>query len=164
MIRGIIEYSARNRLVIIFLVIILFVWGYWALWNTPLDALPDLSDTQVIIYTEWSGRSPDLIEDQITYPITSTLLAAPQVQAVRGFSFLGSSFIYVIFKEGTDIYWARSRILEYLQAVRNKLPQGINPVLGPDATSLGWGFSYAVFCLKKKSGAFGNPDADTLDS
>ena len=144
MIRGIIEYSARNRLVIIFLVIILFVWGYWALWNTPLDALPDLSDTQVIIYTEWTGRGPDLIEDQITYPISSTLLAAPKVQAVRGFSFLGSSFIYVIFKEGTDIYWARSRVLEYLQAARSKIPADVNPILGPDATGLGWGFSYAL--------------------
>ena len=120
------------------------IWGYWAVKNTPLDALPDLSDTQVIIYTEWTGRSPDLVEDQITYPITSTLLAAPKVQAVRGFSFLGSSFIYVIFEEGTDIYWARSRILEYLQAVKNKIPSDVNPVLGPDATSLGWGFSYAV--------------------
>ena len=120
------------------------IWGYWAVKNTPLDALPDLSDTQVIIYTEWTGRSPDLVEDQITYPITSTLLAAPKVQAVRGFSFLGSSFIYVIFEEGTDIYWARSRILEYLQAVKNKIPADVNPVLGPDATSLGWGFSYAV--------------------
>jgi Cu(I)/Ag(I) efflux system membrane protein CusA/SilA len=120
------------------------VWGYWALKNTPLDAIPDLSDTQVIIYTDWTGRSPDLVEDQITYPISSTLLAAPKVQAVRGMSFFGSSFIYVIFEEGTDIYWARSRVLEYLQAVRNKLPAGINPVLGPDATSLGWGFSYAI--------------------
>ena len=120
------------------------VWGYWALKNTPLDAIPDLSDTQVIIYTDWTGRSPDLVEDQITYPISSTLLAAPKVQAVRGFSFFGSSFIYVIFDEGTDIYWARSRVLEYLQSVRNKLPADVNPVLGPDATSLGWGFSYAV--------------------
>ncbi len=119
-------------------------WGYYSLKNTPLDAIPDLSDTQVIIFTEWPGRSPDLVEDQITYPITSTLLAAPKVQAVRGFSYLGSSFIYVIFEEGTDIYWARSRILEYLQAVKNKLPANINPILGPDATSLGWGFSYAV--------------------
>jgi copper/silver efflux system protein len=144
MIAKIIELSARNKFIIFLMMFFLMAWGYWALKNTPLDALPDLSDTQVIIYTEWTGRSPDLIEDQITYPITSTLLAAPQVQAVRGFSFFGSSFIYVIFKEGTDIYWARSRVLEYLQAVRNKLPQGINPVLGPDATSLGWGFSYAV--------------------
>ncbi|MES0334897.1 MAG: CusA/CzcA family heavy metal efflux RND transporter, partial [Candidatus Magnetobacterium sp. LHC-1] len=112
--------------------------------SNPLDAIPDLSDTQVIIYTEWMGRSPDLVEDQVTYPITSTLLAAPKVTAVRGFSFLGSSFIYVIFAEGTDIYWARSRVLEYLQAVRAKLPADANPTLGPDATSLGWGFSYAV--------------------
>jgi Cu(I)/Ag(I) efflux system membrane protein CusA/SilA len=144
MIAKIIAYSARNKFMVFLIIFFAIAWGYWALKNTPLDALPDLSDTQVIIYTEWSGRSPDLIEDQITYPITSTLLAAPQVQAVRGFSYFGSSFIYVIFKEGTDIYWARSRILEYLQAVKNKLPQGVNPVLGPDATSLGWGFSYAV--------------------
>ncbi len=144
MIAKIIEYSARNKFIIFLLVFFLFAWGYWALKNTPLDAIPDLSDTQVIIFTEWAGRSPDLVEDQITYPITSTLLAAPKVQTVRGFSFLGSSFIYVIFEEGTDIYWARSRVLEYLQAVKNKLPSNVNPILGPDATSVGWGFSYAV--------------------
>ena len=144
MIAKIIEMSARSKFMVFLIIFFSFAWGLWALKNTPLDAIPDLSDTQVIIYTEWTGRSPDLIEDQITYPITSTLLAAPRVEAVRGFSFLGSSFIYVIFKEGTDIYWARSRVLEYLQAVKNKLPEGINPVLGPDATSLGWGFSYAV--------------------
>ncbi|MGV8059449.1 MAG: efflux RND transporter permease subunit [Smithellaceae bacterium] len=144
MIAKIIEYSARNKFFVFLVIFFALAWGYWALKNTPLDALPDLSDTQVIIYTEWAGRSPDLIEDQITYPITSTLLAAPKVQAVRGFSYLGSSFIYVIFEEGTNIYWARSRILEYLQAVKNKIPADVNPVLGPDATSLGWGFSYAV--------------------
>lgn len=144
MIAKIIKYSARNKFIVLLIIFFAIAWGYWALKNIPLDAIPDLSDTQVIIYTEWLGRSPDLIEDQITYPITSTLLAAPQVEAVRGFSYFGSSFIYVIFKEGTDIYWARSRILEYLQAVKNKLPQDLNPVLGPDATSLGWGFSYAV--------------------
>jgi Cu(I)/Ag(I) efflux system membrane protein CusA/SilA len=144
MISKIIEYSARNKFIIFLLVAFLIVWGYWALKKTPLDAIPDLSDTQVIIYTDWPGRSPDLVEDQITYPITSTLLAAPKVQAVRGFSFLGSSFIYVIFEEGTNIYWARSRVLEYLQAVKNKIPADVNPVLGPDATSVGWGFSYAV--------------------
>lgn len=144
MIAKIIEYSARNKFIIFLLVSFLIVWGYWALKNTPLDAIPDLSDTQVIIFTEWPGRSPDLVEDQITYPITSTLLAAPKVQAVRGFSYFGSSFIYVIFEEGTDIYWARSRILEYLQVVKNRIPADVNPVLGPDATSLGWGFSYAV--------------------
>ena len=104
MIAKIIAYSARNKFIIFLMVFALAAWGYWALTKTPLDALPDLSDTQVIIYTEWQGRSPDLVEDQITYPITSTLLAAPKVQFVRGFSFLGSSFIYVIFDEGTDIY------------------------------------------------------------
>jgi Cu(I)/Ag(I) efflux system membrane protein CusA/SilA len=144
MIARIIEASARNKFIVFLLVLFLTATGLWALKRIPLDAIPDLSDTQVIIFTEWEGRSPDLIEDQITYPITSTLLAAPKVQVVRGFSFLGSSFIYVIFDEGTDIYWARSRVLEYLQAVKNKLPADVNPVLGPDATSVGWGFSYAV--------------------
>ncbi len=144
MISKIIEYSARNAFIVFLLVIFLCVWGVLSLRNTPLDAIPDLSDTQVIIYTEWPGRSPNLVEDQITYPITATLLAAPQVQVVRGFSYLGSSFIYVIFEEGTDIYWARSRVLEYLQAVKNKIPLDVNPVLGPDATSVGWGFSYAI--------------------
>ena len=144
MIARIIEFSARNKFIIVLIVLAAVAWGYWALRNTPLDAIPDLSDTQVIIYTEWQGRSPDLVEDQVTYPISSTLLSAPKVQVVRGFSFLGSSFVYVIFDEGTDIYWARSRVLEYLQAVRSKLPADANPVLGPDATSLGWGFSYAL--------------------
>jgi Cu(I)/Ag(I) efflux system membrane protein CusA/SilA len=144
MIAKIIELSARNKFIIFLMMFFALVWGYWALKNTPLDAIPDLSDTQVIIYTEWTGRSPDMVEDQITYPITSTLLAAPKVQTVRGFSFFGSSFIYVIFEEGTDIYWARSRVLEYIQAVQNKIPADVNPVLGPDATSLGWGFSYAI--------------------
>src|SRR3990172_4963842 len=144
MISKIIEASARNKFIVFLMVGFLCIWGIWSLKRTPLDAIPDLSDTQVIIFTEWPGRSPDLVEDQITYPITSTLLAAPKVQAVRGFSFLGSSFIYVIFEEGTDIYWARSRILEYIQSVKGKIPPEVNPVLGPDATSVGWGFSYAL--------------------
>jgi Cu(I)/Ag(I) efflux system membrane protein CusA/SilA len=144
MIRSVIEYSARNRIIVFILMAFLAVWGLWAMKHIPLDAMPDLSDTQVIIYTEWTGRSPDLIEDQITFPITTTLLAAPKVEAVRGFSYLGSSFIYVIFEEGTDIYWARSRVLEYLQAVRSKIPAEVNPVLGPDATGVGWGFCYAL--------------------
>ncbi len=144
MIAKIIGLSARNRFFVILIAVFAIIWGVWAMKRTPLDAIPDLSDTQVIIYTEWPGRSPDLVENQITYPISATLLAAPKVQAVRGFSFLGSSFIYVIFDEGTDIYWARSRVIEYIQAVTNKIPQGVTPVLGPDATSLGWGFSYAI--------------------
>jgi Cu(I)/Ag(I) efflux system membrane protein CusA/SilA len=144
MISRIIEYSSRNKFIIFLMVIFLCAWGYWALTRTPLDAIPDLSDTQVIIFTDWAGRSPDLVEDQVTYPISSTLLAAPKVQAVRGFSFFGSSFIYVIFEEGTNIYWARSRVLEYLQSVKSKLPVDVNPILGPDATSVGWGFNYAL--------------------
>ncbi|MBF0517813.1 MAG: efflux RND transporter permease subunit [Nitrospirae bacterium] len=144
MIAKLIAYSARNKFIVVLLVAFLFLWGLWALKKTPLDAIPDLSDTQVIIYTQWAGRAPDLIEDQITYPITATLLAAPKVKAVRGFSFFGASFIYVIFEEGTDIYWARSRVLEYLQGVKDKIAADVNPVLGPDATGLGWGFEYAI--------------------
>jgi copper/silver efflux system protein len=140
----IIELCGRNRIVTILFVVVIIGWGYWSLKHSSLDALPDQSDTQVIVYTDWPGRSPDLIENQITYPISVTLLAAPQVKSVRGFSFLGSSFIYVIFKDGTDIYWARSRVLEYLQAVRGKIPGDVNPVLGPDASGVGWGFSYVL--------------------
>jgi Cu(I)/Ag(I) efflux system membrane protein CusA/SilA len=143
-IQSIIGFSGRNKLVIALMCAVLGAWGAWAMRTAPLDAIPDLSDPQVIVYTEWQGRSPDLVEDQVTYPIVTSLLAAPGVQSVRGFSFLGSSFIYVIFKEGTDIYWGRSRVLEYLQSVRAKIPADVNPVLGPDATSLGWGFSYAL--------------------
>jgi Cu(I)/Ag(I) efflux system membrane protein CusA/SilA len=150
MIAKIIDFSARNRFLVFLMTVAAVGWGWWAMLRTPLDALPDLSDTQVIVYTEWTGRSPDLVEDQVTYPISSSLLSAPRVQAVRGFSYLGSSFIYIIFREGTDIYWARSRVLEYLQAVKNKIPADVNPVLGPDATSLGWGFSYALIDEKNQ--------------
>jgi len=144
MLAKIIELSARNKFLVFLLIAFLAVWGGWAVYHTPLDAIPDLSDVQVIIYTEWMGRSPDLVEDQITYPIVSTMLAAPKVRVVRGKSFLGLSFVYVIFEDGTDIYWARSRVLEYLQGVTGKLPAGVTPVLGPDATGVGWGFQYAV--------------------
>jgi copper/silver efflux system protein len=159
MISKIIDFSARNRFIVLICVVVLTGWGIWALKNTPLDAIPDLSETQVIVYTDWPGRSPDLVENQITYPISSTLLAAPEVDVVRGFSYLGSSFIYVIFKEGTDIYWARSRVIEYLQSIRNKIPADVNPVLGPDATSLGWGFSYA---LVDESGSLNLADLRSL--
>jgi Cu(I)/Ag(I) efflux system membrane protein CusA/SilA len=144
MLAKIIELSARNKFLIFLAVTFLVAWGVWAIYNTPLDAIPDLSDVQVIVYTEWTGRSPDLVEDQITYPIVSTLLAAPKVRAVRGKSFLGLSFVYAIFEDGTDIYWARSRVLEYLQGVTGRLPAGVTPVLGPDATGVGWGFQYAI--------------------
>ena len=144
MLSKIIEISARNKFLVFLVVGFLTVWGIWAVYHTPLDAIPDLSDVQVIVYTNWTGRSPDLVEDQITYPIVSTLLAAPKVRVVRGKSFLGTSFVYVIFEDGTDIYWARSRVLEYLQGVQSKLPAGVTPQLGPDATGVGWGFQYAL--------------------
>ena len=144
MLSKIIEISARNRFFVFLLVGFLTLWGIWAVYHTPLDAIPDLSDVQVIVYTDWTGRSPDLVEDQITYPIVSTLLAAPKVRAVRGKSFLGTSFVYAIFEDGTDIYWARSRVLENLQGVQGKLPAGVAPQLGPDATGVGWGFQYAL--------------------
>jgi Cu(I)/Ag(I) efflux system membrane protein CusA/SilA len=144
MLAKIIELSAKNKFLVFLLVGFLVAWGIWAVYHTPLDAIPDLSDVQVIVFTEWQGRSPDLVEDQITYPIVSSLLAAPKVRTVRGKSFLGISFVYVIFEDGTDIYWARSRVLEYLQGVAGKLPAGVAPLLGPDATGVGWGFQYAL--------------------
>src|SRR5213594_2723886 len=140
----IIEASARNAFLITILVIFGNAGGIWALTRTPLDAIPDISDVQVIITTEWEGRSPDLVEDQITYPISSRFIAAPKVKFVRGESGFGKSFIYVIFEDGTDIYWARSRVIEYLSAVRGMLPEGVNPVIGPDATGVGWVFEYAL--------------------
>jgi len=139
-----IGYCARNPVLTLLVVGALAFWGYRALLDTPLDAIPDLSDVQVIVYTEWPGRSPDLVEDQITYPLTTTLLAAPKVQFVRGQSFMGSSFVYAIFEDGTDMYWARSRVLEYLNSAADKLPDGVRPTLGPDATGVGWVFQYAL--------------------
>jgi Cu(I)/Ag(I) efflux system membrane protein CusA/SilA len=144
MIEKLIEASARNKLMVFLLVAIATGWGAWALFNTPLDAIPDLSDVQVIVFTEWPGRSPDIIEDQITYPIVTSLLAAPKVQFVRGQSFFGLSFVYVIFEDGTDMYWARSRILEYMNEIEAQLPQDVTPTLGPDATGVGWIFEYAL--------------------
>ncbi len=144
LIERVIGYCARNAFITLLVVAICAFWGYRALINTPLDAIPDLSDVQVIIYTDWPGRSPDLVEDQITYPLTTTLLAAPKVQFVRGQSFMGLSFVYVIFEEGTDIYWARSRVIEYLNSAAAKLPEAVRPTLGPDATGVGWVFEYAL--------------------
>jgi len=139
-----IEYCATHRALVFIFTAFVVAGSLFAVKNVPLDAIPDLSDPQVIVFTEWMGRSPDLVEDQVTYPIVSSLLGAPQVEAVRGQSMFGMSFIYVIFKEGTDLYWARSRVLEYMSSIRSRLPQGVNPVLGPDATSVGWVFQYAL--------------------
>ena len=140
----IIEASARNLFLVILLVGFGVIGGVWALMRTPLDAIPDLSDVQVIVYTDWEGRSPDLVEDQITYPISTKFIAAPKVKFVRGESMFGKSFVYVIFQDGTDIYWARSRVIEYLNSVRGSLPEGVNPVIGPDATGVGWVYEYAL--------------------
>ncbi|MFQ5650818.1 MAG: efflux RND transporter permease subunit [bacterium] len=144
MIEKLIAASVKNRLLVFLLVGIATIWGVWALSHTPLDAIPDLSDAQVIVFTEWPGRSPDIIEDQITYAIVTSLLAAPKVQFVRGQSFFGLSFVYVIFEDGTDMYWARSRILEYMNEIEARLPAGATPTLGPDATGVGWVFEYAL--------------------
>lgn len=144
MVARIIEFSARNRFMVFLLVFGLAAAGLWAMKQTPVDALPDLSDTQVIVYTKWPGRSPDLVEDQITYPIVTALLSAPKVTVIRGISDFGYSYVYVLFKDGTDIYWGRSRVLEYLSQLAGRLPEGVTPQLGPDATAVGWVFEYAL--------------------
>jgi Cu(I)/Ag(I) efflux system membrane protein CusA/SilA len=144
MIARLIEGSARNPILVILLVLLLGAWGLWAGFRVPLDAVPDLSDVQVTIYTEWQGRSPTLIEDQVTYPIVTSLLAGPKVKRVRGVSEYGVSYVYVIFEDRTDLYWARSRVLEYMQKLTGKLPAGVAPTLGPDATGVGWVYQYAL--------------------
>src|SRR5687767_10797518 len=143
MIDRIIEFSGHNKFLIFVMVAVLVAAGIWSMRNIPLDALPDLSDTQVIVYSRWD-RSPDILEDQVTYPIISTLLGAPKVKAVRGFSDFGFSYVYVIFEDGTDLYWARSRVLEYLSKIQSRLPEGVKTELGPDATGVGWVYQYAL--------------------
>ena len=144
MIERIIEYSARNRAIVLMIVAIAVIFSIRAMVNIPLDAIPDLSDVQVIVFTEWQGRSPDVIEDQVTYPIVTSLLSAPKVKYVRGQTFFGLSFVYVIFEDGTDMYWARSRVLEYMNEIESQLPVGVSPTLGPDATGVGWVYQYAL--------------------
>jgi Cu(I)/Ag(I) efflux system membrane protein CusA/SilA len=144
MIERIIDWCARNRFLVFTGTLVLTFWGIWAMTATPVDAVPDISDVQVIVATPWEGRSPDLIEDQVTYPIVSALISSPRVRTVRGFTDFGISYVYVIFEDGTDMYWARSRVVEYLQGIRGQLPDGVNPVIGPDATGVGWVFQYAL--------------------
>jgi copper/silver efflux system protein len=144
MVSRIIELCARNRFVVLLGVAIATAAAIWSIRQAKLDAIPDLGDPQVIVFTEWMGRSPTLVEDQVTYPIVSSLVAAPKVADVRGYSMFGMSFVYVIFEEGTDLYWARSRVLEYMSSIRARLPEGANPVLGPDASGIGWGFQYTL--------------------
>ncbi|WP_442246966.1 efflux RND transporter permease subunit [Stenotrophomonas riyadhensis] len=144
MIATIIRTCIANRGLVLMAAVLLAVLGIWSVSRTPLDALPDLSDTQVIIRTEWPGQTPRIVEDQVTYPLATTMLSVPGVKAVRGYSFFGDSFVYILFDDDTDLYWARSRVLEYLSQVRDRLPQGVTPALGPDATGLGWIYEYAL--------------------
>lgn len=144
MLEKIIELSIKNRFVVILFTLFTIGWGIYSMINTPLDAIPDLSDVQVIIYTEYPGQAPQVIEDQVTYPLTTAMLSVPFAKVVRGYSFFGLSFVYIIFEDGTDMYWARSRVLEYLNFVAGRLPPGITPSLGPDATGVGWIYEYAL--------------------
>ncbi len=139
-----IEWSINNKFLVILFTAALILGGIWALYNTKVDAIPDLSDVQVIIYTDYSGQGPRIVEDQVTYPITTKMLSVPFAKDVRGYSFFGYSMVYVIFEDGTDLYWARSRVLEYLNGLRNQLPEGVSPQLGPDATGLGWVYQYVL--------------------
>ena len=141
MIARIIEWSARNIMIVLIATLLAVAGGIYALRHLPLDAIPDLSDTQVIVYTNYPGQAPQVVEDQVTYPLATAMLTVPKSKVVRAFSFFGVSFVYIIFEDGTDIYWARSRVLEYLSAASARLPTGVTPVLGPDATERRLGLS-----------------------
>jgi len=144
MIAKLIAWCVDNRFLVMILTAILTVIGIWSTYTIPVDAIPDLSDVQVIIYTPWQGRDPQTIEDQVTYPLARKMLSVPGVSDVRGYSFFGFSFVYVIFEDGTDMYWARSRVLEYMNEAQGELPEGATPRLGPDATGLGWVYIYTL--------------------
>jgi Cu(I)/Ag(I) efflux system membrane protein CusA/SilA len=144
MLSYIIEVCARNRFLVFTAVLLLTFAGIWSLQHVPLDALPDISDVQVIVHTNWAGQPPDVIEDQVTYPIVTSMLAAPHVKAVRAQTMFGDSYVYIVFQDGTDLYWARSRVIEYLQQISGRLPEGVHPVIGPDATGAGWVYEYAI--------------------
>lgn len=144
MIEWIIRRSVANRFLVLMGALCLSIWGTWTIINTPVDALPDLSDVQVIIKTSYPGQAPQIVENKVTYPLTTTMLSVPGAKTVRGFSQFGDSYVYVIFEDGTDPYWARSRVLEYLNQVQGKLPAGVSAELGPDATGVGWIYEYAL--------------------
>ena len=144
MIRALIDLSLKNRFLVMIATILVVAGGVWAVKTMPLDAIPDLSDVQVIVFTEYPGQAPQVVEDQVTYPLTTAMLAVPFAKVVRGYSFFGLSFVYIIFEDGTDMYWARSRVLEYLNYVSGRLPSGVTPTLGPDATGVGWIYEYAL--------------------
>ena len=149
MLAKIIAWSAANRFLVLLATLFVTLAGVYAVVKTPIDALPDLSDVQVIVYTEYPGQAPQVVEDQVTYPLTTAMLSVPKSKVVRGFSFFGASFIYIIFEDGTDIYWARSRVLEYLNFAAGRMPKGVTPQLGPDATGVGWVYQYALLARDK---------------
>ncbi|MGZ9096641.1 MAG: efflux RND transporter permease subunit, partial [Allosphingosinicella sp.] len=144
MITAVIAWSVRNRGIVLLLGIALAAWGLWALLRTPVDAIPDLSDVQVIVKTTYPGQAPQIVEDQVTFPLSTALLSVPHAKTVRGFSFFNDSFVYVLFEEGTDLYWARSRVQEQLARIASALPEGASVAMGPDATGVGWIFQYAL--------------------
>src|SRR5687768_13500882 len=144
MIARLIHWSIHNRLFVLLAAVFIAGWGVWALTRTPLDAIPDLSDVQVILRTGYPGQAPQIVENQVTYPLTTTMLSVPGAKTVRGFSFFGDSFVYILFEDGTDPYWARSRVLEYLNQVQSRLPAAAKASLGPDATGVGWIYQYAL--------------------
>jgi Cu(I)/Ag(I) efflux system membrane protein CusA/SilA len=149
MLSKVIDWSGRNRFLVLLATLFIVVGGVFAVLRTPIDALPDLSDVQVIVYTEYPGQAPQVVEDQVTYPLTTSMLSVPKSKVVRGFSFFGASFVYIIFEDGTDIYWARSRVLEYLNFASGRMPKGITPQIGPDATGVGWVYQYALLAKDK---------------
>src|SRR5437763_3281490 len=159
MISRLIDWCAANRFLVFTAVILVVAGGLWSIQHVPLDALPDISDVQVIVHTAWAGEPPSVIEDQVTYPIVTSLLAAPRVKAVRAQTMLGDSYVFVVFQDGTDLYWARSRVIEYLQQMRGRLPAAVSPMIGPDATGAGWVYEYAVV---DKSGRLSLADLRSL--
>ena len=144
MITALIRWSIANRYMVLLATGFIVAWGIYSVQDTPVDALPDLSDVQVIVKTSFPGQAPQVVEDQVTYPLTTAMFSVPKAVTVRGYSFFGDSFVYIIFEDGTDIYWARSRVLEYLSQVTGQLPDNAKPALGPDATGVGWVFEYAL--------------------
>src|SRR5450631_4312780 len=159
MISRVIEWCAHNRFLVFTAVLLLTLIGIWSMGHIPLDALPDISDVEVIIHTNWEGEPPNIIEDQVSYPIVTALLAAPNVKAVRAETMFNDSYVFVVFDDGTDIYWARSRVLEYLQQIAGRLPAGVHPAIGPDATGAGWVYEYAIV---DHSGKYSLADLRTL--
>src|SRR5690348_14184538 len=144
MVARVIAWCTQNLFFVVMGVVLIVAAGAWSMSRIPLDALPDISDVQVVIHTEWAGEPPNIIEDQVTYPLVTTFLAAPNVKAVRAQTMFGDSYVFIVFEDGTDLYWARSRVTEYLQQLTGRLPAGVHPVIGPDATGAGWVYEYAL--------------------